>query len=122
MDYYYRYKKASLTVDDKRYLYIVRPRDELIKITVYPDNDKRPWFVCMFSYESTWGFDVYRPKTIEILIRFYQNNPTIFSKNIFCVQDCKELFEELFHYFFADSTQNERQHFLKICQKFPCDF
>lgn len=68
-------------------------------------------FTVYFSYAESWGFDVYRPKTIEILIRYYYEN--IVGQNEVKVSDHPLLFQSLLDYYFKDSSVCERDDFIK---------
>ena len=106
------YKKAALVVDGIKYIYSVRENDYDISIKVYLSTDKTPYLGASFSYAEAWGINVYRPKTIEILIRFYQKHKEMFVKNTFRTRDYPELMELLMEYYFADSSDKEREAFV----------
>ena len=114
------YKKSRLVVDNCSYIYTVnpKPQEDIIKIIVYRELYKLPYFVVYVTYVEAWGFDVYRPKMIELLIRFYQENCLKISQNVFYVRDCQELFQMLTEYFFADSSISEREWFVSRCKVF----
>lgn len=114
------YKKSRLIVDNCSYVYTVKPKphENVIKITVYQDLCKQPYFVVYFTYTEAWGFDVYRPKTIELLIRFYRENYLQIPQNVFRVKTCQELFQMLMEYFFADSSIQDREWFVSRCKVF----
>lgn len=107
------YKKSILVLEGIKYNYSIRPCENFIKITVYSEKSKVSIFTVYFSYIESWGFDVYRPKTIEILIRFYYENTV--EQNEFKVSDYPLLFQSLLDYYFKDSSVCERDDFIKKC-------
>lgn len=109
------YKKTSITVDGKKYIYSVRERKDDIKITIYESNIKKPYFTAYFSYVESWGFSVHRPKTIEVLINFYNQNQQQLSKNEFLIMEQPELFQILLDCYFSDDTDENRDKFIESC-------
>lgn len=109
------YKKAILVVDDVRYLYTVTGKGEYIKVIVYLDS-KVPYFTAYFSCAEAWGLDVYAPKTISILIGFYNENSSAFEQNKFIVKECPELFRRLVDYHFTNGSHAVREQFFKACK------
>ena len=79
--------------------------------------NKVPYFITYFSYEEAWGFDVYCPKTIEILIKFYNENSSILMKNEFRIKDNPLIFQLLLNNYFVDSSNEERDKFIEHCAK-----
>lgn len=96
-----------------KYNYSIRPCENFIKITVYSEKSKVSIFTVYFSYIESWGFDVYRPKTIEIVIRYYYENTV--EQNEFKVSDYPLLFQSLLDCYFKDSSVCERDDFIKKC-------
>lgn len=109
------YKKSSIIVDGKKYIYSVRERKDDIKITVYELNIKKPYFTAYFSYVESWGFSVHRPKTIEVLIKFYNQNQQELSKNEFLIMEQQELFQMLLDCYFSDDSNEKRDRFIENC-------
>lgn len=112
------YKKASLIVDGVKYIYTVRGNAYDIKIIVYPQKRKIPYFASYVTYTEAWGFDVYSPKMIELLIRFYNSNDDVKKHSEFKTKDYKELFEMLFDVFFKEINDEERKFFRERCGEF----
>lgn len=110
-------KKRFITVDKIRYIYTIRERIDDIKVTIYTENQKKPYFTVYFSYLESWGFNMYRPKTIEILIKFYNQNSHNISKNEFCIMEQPLLFQILLECYFNNSNNMERDKFLECCMR-----
>ena len=72
-----------------------------------------------FSYPEPWGIDVFRPKTIELLIRYY-NKHYVYSGKIteLWLSQEKELFEIYLEYFFSDESPEEKEGYLKHIQEY----
>lgn len=109
------YKKSTLVVDGMKYIYSVRANYYDIKVTIYPWTDKKIYFSAFFSYAEAWGINIYCPKTIEILIRFYRDNSKMFSENRFRTRDYPALLQLLVNHYFADCSEEERSEFVGRC-------
>ena len=62
-------KKRNISVDDVEYIYSVTEYTDDVQIRVYKNKARILSF--HLSYPESWGIDVFRPKTIELLIRYY---------------------------------------------------
>ena len=111
-----RDKCASLSVDGVRYLYSVKPMPDTVKILVYRSSEKVPAFTAYVSYPEAWGFDVYRPRMMEILIRYCLGKNGVQTGGSLATKDHPELFKELLDCFFADSREEERAYFADKCK------
>ncbi len=112
-----RDKKASLYVDRVQYIYSIRVSAYVIKIMVYRSSEKTPLFTAYVDYIEAWGFDIYRPKMIEILIRYYlENNSTLTDREIVLCEH-PVLFQELLDFFFQGATEQVRMDFVEKCRK-----
>ena len=111
-----RNKCASLSVDGIRYLYSIKTLPDAVKILVYRISEKVPVFTAYVSYTEAWGFDVYRPRMIEILIRYHLRKSGTLPKGRLILREHPELFAELLDCFFADSGEREREDFAEKCK------
>lgn len=109
------YKKAILQVDSKEYIYSIKGGTYYKKVIVYPDDTKVPYFIAYISYIEAWGFDVYSPKTIEILIRFYNKNRSMLGVNEFKTLENLDLFQQLLEIYFENYSVEEKEEFHKRC-------
>ena len=109
------YKKSALCVGNKKYIYTVSAKAYIIKIIVYLPDKKTPYFITYVTYAENWGFDAYRPKTIEILIRFYNEYKDMIANHEFRIKDYPVLFQRLIDTYFEDSASEEIDEFKKIC-------
>lgn len=62
-------KKRSIIIDKMQYVYSVTEYTDDVQIRVY--KNKILILIIHFSYPESWGIDVFRPKTTEMLIRYY---------------------------------------------------
>ena len=110
-------KKRNITVDDIQYVYSVTEYYDEIQIRVY----KNKIFILniCFSYPESWGIDVFRPKTVELLIRYYNKHYVYSGKNteLWLFQE-KELFEIYLEYFFTDEDSEKKDRYLKHIQQY----
>lgn len=111
-----RDKCASLSVDGERYLYSIKALADAVKIAVYRSSEKVPVFTAYVSYVEAWGFDVYRPRMIEILIRYYLRKSDTLTERKLVIREHPELFAVLLDCFFADSKEEERENFAAKCK------
>lgn len=111
-----KYKKSSLVVAGAKYIYTIRPCRNDIKIMIYSEMDKTPIFTVYFAYVESWGFDVYRPKTIELLIRFYNENKV--QQKEFRLRDYPLLFQSLLDCYFKDDSIWKRNDFMEKCRRY----
>ena len=72
-----------------------------------------------FSYPESWGIDVFRPKTTEMLIRYYNKKYILDEKmtELWLFQE-KELFEIYLEYFFTDEDSEKKDRYLKHIQQY----
>ena len=110
-------KKSFITVDGINYIYTIRGTRDNIKVIIYHSTQKDPYFTVYFGYVESWGFNMYRPKTIEILIKFYNQNHHKFTKNEFRIIEQPKLFQILLDYFFKENTHMERDRFAECCMR-----
>lgn len=105
-------KKRSIVVDDVQYIYSVTEHTADVQIRVY--IDKSPLLLIHFSYPESWGIDVFRPKTIELLIRYFHERHTENSQmtELWLYQETA-LFEIYLAYFFSAEEQDAKEHYLK---------
>ena len=105
-------KKRNISVDNAEYIYSVTEYTDDVQIRVY--KNKALILNLHLSYPESWGIDVFRPKTIELLIRYYNKKYTFHGKmtelRLFCE---KELFEIYLEYFFSDENAGKKERFLK---------
>ena len=110
-------KKRNIIVDNIQYVYSVIEYTDDVQIRVY--KNKMLMLIIHFSYPESWGIDVFRPKTIEMLIRYYNKN-YIFNEKItelWLFQE-KELFEIYLEYFFSDENFEKKDRYLKHIQQY----
>ena len=110
-------KKRSIIVDNIEYIYSVIEYTDDVRIRVY--KNKILMLITHFSYPESWGIDIFRPKTIEILIRYYNKKYIFNEKNteLWLFQE-KELFEIYLEYFFTDENPEEKDRYLKHIQQY----
>ncbi len=105
-------KKRNITVDNAEYIYSVTEYTDDVQIRVY--KNKALILNLHLSYPESWGIDVFRPKTIELLIRYYNKKYTFNGKmtelRLFCE---KELFEIYLEYFFSGENAGKKERYLK---------
>ena len=105
-------KKRNITVDNAEYIYSVTEYTDDVQIRVY--KNKALILNLHLSYPESWGIDVFRPKTIELLIRYYNKKYTFNRKmtelRLFCE---KELFEIYLEYFFSGENAGKKERYLK---------
>ena len=109
------YKKAKIYIDSKEYIYTIKGGEYYKKIIVYLSGTKITYFITYISYVENWGFNVYSPKTIEILIRFYNENCNSFKVNEFKLLDYPELFQLLLENHFEGCSKGEKEQFCFRC-------
>ena len=105
-------KKRNIVVDNAEYIYSVTEYTDDVQIRVY--KNKALILNLHLSYPESWGIDVFRPKTIELLIRYYNKKYTFNGKmtelRLFCE---KELFEIYLEYFFSGENAGKKERYLK---------
>ena len=111
-----RDKMASLVVDQVKYIYSVKVSADVIKIIVYRSSEKVPVFTVYVNYVEAWGFDVYRPKMTEILIRYYLEHGSADNRKIRLCEH-QQLFRDLLDCFFQDAEDAMRVDFVEKCRK-----
>ena len=110
-------KERSIIVENIQYVYSVTEYTDDVQIRIY--KNKMPMLITHFSYPESWGIDVFRPKTTEMLIRYYNKN-YIFNEKItelWLFQE-KELFEIYLEYFFSDENSEKKDRYLKHIQQY----
>ena len=110
-------KKRNITIDDLQYVYSVTGYTDDIQIRVY--QNKALILNIHLSYPESWGIDVFRPKTVELLIRYYNKKYIGNSKSteLWLFQE-KELFEIWLEYFFSDKSAADKERYLKNIQEY----
>jgi hypothetical protein len=112
-------KKRNINVDEIQYVYSVTEYIDDIQIRVY--RDKILILKCSFSYPESWGIDVFRPKTAEMLIRFYNKNYAHKNKEktveLWLFEE-KELFDAYFEYFFSNESNERKERYLKHIREY----
>ena len=105
-------KKRNIVVDNAEYIYSVTEYTDDVQIRVY--KNKALILNLHLSYPESWGIYVFRPKTIELLIRYYNKKHTFNGKmtelRLFCE---KELFEIYLEYFFSGENAGKKERYLK---------
>ena len=110
-------KKRSIIIDNMQYVYSVMEYTDDIQIRVY--KNKILILIIHFSYPESWGIDVFRPKTTEMLIRYYNKKYILDEKmtELWLFQE-KELFEIYLEYFFTDENSEKKDRYLKHIQQY----
>ncbi len=110
-------KKRNIVVDETQYVYSVTEYTDDVQVRVY--KNKILILNIHLSYPESWGIDVFGPKTIEILIRYYNKNYVYSGKitELWLFQE-KELFENYLEYFFSGENTEKKERYLKHIQEF----
>ncbi|MCP1222790.1 hypothetical protein [Sebaldella sp. S0638] len=110
-------KKRNIVVDETQYVYSVTEYTDDVQVRVY--KNKILILNIHLSYPESWGIDVFRPKTIEMLIKYYNKNYVYSGKitELWLFQE-KELFENYLEYFFSDENTEKKERYLKHIQEF----
>ena len=103
-------KKRSIIIDNMQYVYSVTEYTDDIQIRVY--KNKILILIIHFSYPESWGIDVFRLKTTEMLIRYYNKKYILDEKmtELWLFQE-KELFEIYLEYFFTDEDSEKKDRY-----------
>lgn len=112
-----RIKKRRIIVDNIWYVYSVIEYKDDIQIRVY--LNKNPFLHIHFSYIESWGIDVCRPKTIELLIHYFlQHYPVEKKTKELWLSQEQKLFDILFEYYFTDedNTLDKEQYLKRITE------
>lgn len=110
-------KKRNITIDNVQYVYSITEYSSDVQIRVY--KNKILILSTYFSYPESWGIDVFRPKSIEILIRYYNKKYSYSQKitELWLFQE-KELFETYLEYFFSENDHEKKDRYLKHIQEY----
>ena len=110
-------KKRNIVVDETQYVYSVTEYTDDVQVRVY--KNKILILNIHLSYPESWGIDVFRPKTVELLIRYYNKKYIGNSKSteLWLFQE-KELFEIWLEYFFSDKSAADKERYLKNIQEY----
>lgn len=110
-------KKRKIVVEDIQYVYSVTEYTDDVQIRVY--KEKSLILLIHFSYPESWGIDVFRPKTTEILIHYYNENYTCLNKSTeLWLFEEKKLFNIYFDYFFSDADDEKKNRYLKHIEEY----
>lgn len=110
-------KKRNLIIKGIEYIYSVTEYTEDIQIRVY--KSKKLILNIHFSYPESWGIDVFRPKTVEVLISYFKKNYIDNEKimELWLFQE-KELFDIYLEFFFSDKSNEVKERYLKHIKEF----
>lgn len=106
-------KRRKINVEQQIYTYSVTEKEEYIRLLVYDDN--RLLFCLRISWTEAWGINLFCPKTVAFIIKYYQNNG--FPYSIRFLKDEQSLFLELTDILFDRNEQYEKTIFIKRCQE-----
>ena len=110
-------KKRKINIQGKQYIYSVIEYNKNIQIRIY--YNKTNIVRIHFTDFESWGIDVFRPKTIEILIKYFNKNYEVDNKTMeLWLFKEKELFKQYLDYYFADENSELRSKYLENIRKY----
>lgn len=100
-----------INIDGNVYIYSIRESDDGIDILIY--QEKYLILRLRESWIESWAINFYRPKTVELIIRYYQKN----GLKSGLLQNENELFLQLTDLFFNENEKSLKESFIKRCKK-----
>ena len=110
-------KKRNIVINGLQFVYSVTEYASDIRIKIYL-NKKLILNFCL-NYPEAWGINVFRPKTVEILIHYF--NKYHFAENkIKELYLCNEteLFNSYLEYYFPEENDKMTKRYLKLISEY----
>lgn len=104
-------KKRRITINNQIYIYSVRESNDGIDILIY--QEKHLMLRLRESWIESWAINFYRPKAVELIIRYFQKNGIKSG----LLQNENELFLQLTNLFFNENEKSEKELFIQRCKK-----
>ncbi len=101
-----------IIVEQQLYIYSIKECNDGTDILVYKDKQLILWL--RQNYIESWGINLFRPKTVELIIKYYQKKGI--QSDLQLLSNEKELFLLLTDLFFEDNDEEEKKAFIKRCQ------
>ncbi len=106
-------KNRKIVVDGDLFRYSIREGPEGRELLVY--RDKKPVLRLALNWTEGWGIDLFRPKVVERVIRYYRPRPPGPEPRSLCREE--ELFSRLADLCFSPEEQAGKELFLQRCSK-----
>lgn len=110
----YMVKNRKIVIDQELYTYSIKEGVDGIDILIY--KNRQLMLRLRQNWVENWGVNLYRPKAVELIIRYYQKKG-IQSGLQFLSRE-KELFLELIDLYFPPNEQAEKALFIQRCEGF----
>ena len=109
----WKIKKRKITIDQQIYIYSIKEFDDGIDILIY---QKKPLMLRLRqSWIESWAINFYRPKVVELIIRYYQEKGI--QSGLQLLRNEKKLFLQLTDLFFSENEKYEKELFIRRCKK-----